>query len=246
MVRLCCLALLTLLRTQITKQDLDCKIGDADLPTSMQVLLRDSGVVSYHGKLLVSSTLVPDCDERSRVSQLLSDVIVRGRATKEDRKFAEGHSDLVSSVVKHVWALIAASPAVPSDGTLRHDKWSMLLEPAVDKDVVLTLVRDYVKKSGLSADAAYFLLHRHMSEFIPMAREILESRKSTISERLFATAFLSRDSDAAVLRPSLQELAQERGLTRAESLTIHNLQERLSDGKPATWEDVQQLVENEI
>jgi hypothetical protein len=169
-----------------------------------------------------------------------------GATTKEDREFAEGHSSLVSSVVKQVWPLIAASPAVPADGDLRYVKWNVLAEPSVDKEVVLVLVGDYVKKSGMSPAAAYLLLHRYMPKFIPMAREILESQKSTVSERLFATAFLSRDSDAAVLLPSLHELAQKKGLTRAESLTIQNLQQRLSEGKPATWEDVEPLLEDEI
>jgi hypothetical protein len=120
-----------------------CVDGTEALPLERSRLLFKYGITLYMGKFIVSKDIVPDCNQRKAISTFITDVILRNGASAADREFAEQHRELVGKTIKLVWPRIGSTPAVPSDGTLRHERWNLLLEPSLTDQVVSMLVSDY-------------------------------------------------------------------------------------------------------
>ncbi|MGD0581160.1 MAG: hypothetical protein ABSC08_19825, partial [Bryobacteraceae bacterium] len=155
-------------------------------------MLYKYGITLYRSEFIVSKGIVSDCNQRKAISTLITDVILRNGASAADREFAGQHRELVGKTIKLLWPRIGSTPAVPSDGILRHERWSLLLETWLTDQDVSILVSDYVRQSGFGADSGYLLMHRPLLSLIPLAKEILHNERASTSERLYAIAFLSK------------------------------------------------------
>lgn len=226
-----------LLGQDVTK----CNDGSRDLSTRQQELLLKYGAISASTHFIVSAQLVPDCESRMAVSSFISDVVLRGGASEQDLQFATNHGDLISSVVLKIWNSIANSPAIPPDGTLRHDRWALLTEQAVSDSVVSDIAIANIQHEGFSADITYLLLDRPLMEVIPAARAVLSKKSISPTEAIFAIAFLSKVAMGEATE-SLSDLISHTNLTKQQRRVAGILRGKFVNGTPATWADVEALA----
>ncbi len=222
-----------------------CIDGSEALSPERSHLLLKYGITLYGGQFIVGKDIIADCNQRKALSAFLTDVVLRNGASTADREFAEQHREIVGRTIKILWPRIGSTPAVPSDGTLRHEKWNLLLEDWLPEQDVSILVSDFVRQSGFGADSGYLLMHRPLAGLIPFATQTIQNDRASVSERLYAIAFLSRAEGVKAASPFLEKIAKSDQLTRPEQVAVRRLLDSLSSGKPAKWEDVESLVEEE-
>lgn len=213
------------------------------LPREQRTLLTQYKVVSFRGFFLISPELISDCTLRGAVAGYIEKGL-QNHLGKTDRVFAKEHRSLINSSVIHIWPLIAESPAVPADGSLYDDKWSLLLDDVLEDSTVTALVSRNIQKHGLWTAATYVLMRRSLPNLAIQLHAILNSPDSTVTERLCAIAVLSHFSIPDPLS-LLQQSTAGYQLTQGEQETIRRLHQRFSRGLPAEWSDIEKLVEED-
>jgi hypothetical protein len=170
---------------------------------------------------------------------------IQNHHNEADRVLARDHRSLINSSLIHIWPLVAESPAVPADGALYDDKWSLLLDETLEDSAVTALVSRNIEKHGLWTPATYVLMRRPLPKLAFQLQTILKSPDSAVTERLCAIAVLSHFSIPEPLS-LLQQSTAGSQLTQGEQETAHRLQQRFLQGLPAEWSDLEKLVEEDI
>jgi hypothetical protein len=207
--------------------------ANEQLLSKYHILLTTSG-------LLLDPRLVPDCRTRSSIAALLQRSFV-GKLDKADEAFALKHRSEFNQVVLTVWPAIANSPAIPSDGILANEKWTILGDKAVDNDTLNQLVSSDIGVRGLSAEAAYLLLVRLTPPLYGRVSDVVVSPRSSITEKLFGIAVISHQN-RSLANHELKKL-QGKDLSPVEKAVAARLGARLAAGKLLGWSDVEALAD---
>lgn len=216
-----------------------------ELPEAQEELLSHYKILFYHGLLMISPELISDCVQRSEASVLLSHAIFGNGLTATDEQFAAKNPKLLSTLVRTVWGAIANSPAVPSDGTLRHDRWAILRNPNVDGSVVAEIALSSIHSGGFGPDVTYLLLCRPLPELSTTAKEELAAPKAPVTSKIFALAFLSKISVIEAKEAS-DKLSASSSLTSEQAMVLKQLTNRFGRNEAATWDDIAPLAIEEI
>jgi hypothetical protein len=223
-----------------------CSSDDCPAPKLSQKdhrLLEKYKVLQTREGLIFDPAVVTGCDARKRISLLIQHSMGSG-LTEADKNFAETHRELVNRVVLTIWPLIADSPAVPSDGALRHEKWMILFEPIIYDQTVVKLVSKNIPEKGLWGDAASLLFSRPLPTLSRLIESRVTNERSTVTEKLYGIAVLSRLG--TVQSPTIvQRVVGRAKLTDAQRQTAARLIRKFDSKVPADWSDVQELVEDE-
>jgi len=218
----------------------------AELTEDQKQLLTRYKVLWNQGPLLISRELIPDCNLSDFISRFIA-TSLHGSLSEAGRRFAQTHQLPVNRAVLHIWPLIANSPAIPNDGALADEKWSILAEPALYDSTIARLISGNIRRFGLRGSAANILMRRAIPSFSPQIYSVLTKSTSHNVEKLYAIAILSKlpihgEKNISLLTRTIHGLQ----LTDAEQKAASNLKHRFESNHPAEWKDIDMLVQEEL
>jgi len=214
--------------------------------TDTQQALLDKYLIlrEENGELTLSQTLGYSCEIRRNAAVWISDMI-SGQHSLDDKVFERSHGDALNQIVLQVWPAIANSPAFPSDGALRYDKWNVLSNASVSDETVGRIVSQEVRKGGLWTAEAHLMFSRSLDVTSRLIKVVLADNKSDIISRLYAFALETRLKSGS---PDLSIASVINGvaLTETQAGVVENLRKRIEAHEPAKWSDVEDLAQDEL
>jgi hypothetical protein len=203
-----------------------------------QLLSRYHLLITAQG-LILDERLIPNCEVRQRLAAILQYSLGRN-LTLEEERFLALHRAEFNRTVRETWLSIGASPAFPEDGSIREEKWLILLDKNINDQTLNDIVSVQITTDGLSDQAAFLLIHRSTAMLTKEVFRIAALDGRGPSEKLLGIAIVShydRDTAMALARNMLKI-----GLTPQEKHVLGLIDERLSAGDVVTWNDLEPIV----
>ena len=224
--------------------DDQCFARDSVHLTSQQhAYLQEYGFLLEHGSLLIThkSSGSSDCHENDLIGKVIMNGIA-GRSTPEDVETISRLKPKIDAVLSKIWPLVGNSPAFPADGALFIEKWGLLQGKFCNEDTASKLVNAYIEKSGLTSEAAAFLLDRRLPLVDISLSKILSSHSPAIDtdQKLYAFAILQKNSKVSF--ESGVRYIQDAGiLTQKQKAIIATLDKKRDRPGTIVWSDIEGL-----
>lgn len=196
---------------------------------------------AYDGEwVIISSSLVRDCDLRVRFSRYSGDVI-RGVPPKpEDATAVRQNAELVVSAMVELWP--TDGRRFPGeDGAFRDQISSILTRPELDSAAIRPLLSKIIEDDGVTGEVAYVLMERPD----PALRSTLLEYATTSgtepvsNENIFAMAIVLRLGHDIL--PEVEKVLRRADLTSTQRTALLTLARKARADEPPSWDDVSDL-----
>jgi len=149
----------------------------------------------------------------------------------------------ISSVASHVWPRIGTTSAVRRDGNLASEAWALLRQPWIQSSVLAQLLREEIRRRGLSSEAVFLLLDRPLPEVRADIRRYADKPAHGESVFVAVAALIVLDilgDDSA--RAEAEKL--EKTARPLDSPVFQTIVNKMSGGRPVLWSDLEPLLED--
>lgn len=204
--------------------------------------LRD-GAVRAAGALVVSQSLVSDCELRFQMSKYFGRRLAGQCGNDDDKRFAASHTMEIMGVLRRIWPSLSDSKALIGDGNFDSEKYNLLDDPALESPAVAPLIADIIEQETIGSEISFVVFSRPpMRELkTTLSRQLGQVQKiNDIPGQIYSLALLQRIGDPKALS-MLRALSKKKTLSKFERSLVPRLIAKIERGEQVVFADVEGL-----